>query len=473
MKHFVFSLLTVMAGVFFSCLRTAAESVTYRIVDYNSDAAAFTLSACGMRPVGGYAMFDNDFGATRGNRYNQIPRNREATLWLEGWQGCIIESVTLYMCSNNGSGTAGLCVQAGETVLFDMRPAEFCAPEWFGHWVSKDLHAYVAIEKEMALMAPVGEEGEVAITVKGGTAEGSVYLDAVTIDYVPSTLGTESPLGWVFEKLEAKSVLADGDVVMMYRSGDAAGDIDGMAQSHYLDAIGLASTANVTEPFVTCFVANVTADGHWTLTSMQGEKLGATAAQALAWDAGTTTWDITLGYSGATIASTNTKYGTMRYNAPAGSYARFWNYTSNSLPLPYLYRRVRQVAPVVSKQLAFEGEVFAVDMAEQDTLMLHATLQPANVTDGRILWSSADEDVATVSSGIVFPHAVGETMITATAADGGAQATCRVVVTDGGAGVKSIACDGRSAGNACYDLSGRRVKDGSRGVTIKARKELR
>lgn len=48
----------------------------------------------------------------------------------------------------------------------------------------------------------------------------------------------------------SQSTLADGDVVMLYRSGDAAGNIDGMETSHYLDAIGLNSTSDVQEPDV-------------------------------------------------------------------------------------------------------------------------------------------------------------------------------------------------------------------------------
>ncbi len=55
-----------------------------------------------------------------------------------------------------------------------------------------------------------------------------------------------------------------------------------------------------------------------------------------------TTWTLDLGYDGATIASTHTTYGTLRFNAPAGSYPRFNLYTSTSLPLPFFYRKAKQ-----------------------------------------------------------------------------------------------------------------------------------
>lgn len=455
MKHtLVLALIALLAG----SLTAAAESITYRIVEYNADAGAFTLAACGQRPVGSYAIFDNEFGATRGNRYNQIPRNREATLWLEGWGGCTINSVTLSMCSNNTSGTAALSVTSGDATLFTMRAADFASDEWFGHWVSKDLRTYVDVTKPMSTLVPIGHEGEVAITIKGGTPEGSVYLDAVTIDYTPSDwVNTESPLGWIFEKLEAKSTLADGDVVMLYRSGDAAGDIDGMEQSRYLDAIGLASTSNVTEPFVLTFTAHKTNDGHWTLVSQYGQHLAAAGVQDLRWDAGITTWDITLGYNGATIASSYSKYGTLRYNAPAESYARFWNYTSTSLPLPYLYRRTRQIEPVISTSLAFDDAERTVCLATQDTLVLHTTQLPVNATDKSLVWTSSDESVVTVKSGIVFLHTAGEAIISATTRDGGAYATCRIIVIEGETGIRATPLSPHNTPFTTYALDGRRA----------------
>lgn len=429
MSHLRLSLLLAAIAASFA-LHSHAETITYRIVQYNADAGDYVLAAHGQRPVGSYALFENEYGATRGNRYNQIPRNREATLYLVGWEGCVVHSVTLAMCSNNTSGSAALTVTAGDEELFAMKAQAFDAPEWFGHWLSKDLQTYADITKDMTRLVAVPEKAELAINVKGGTAEGSVYLDAVTIDYTPvPDIATESPLGWVFEKLEAKSTIADGDVIMLYRSGDAAGDIDGMHTSHYLDAIGISSTGNVAEPFIEMFTLGATPDGFWTLTNQYGQRLGASAAQNLQWDEGVTTWDITLGYNGATIASTNSKYGTLRYNAPAGSYPRFWNYTSNSLPLPYIYRRTRQQQPVAINSLQLPAER-NVDLADADTLLIRPQLTPATATDRRLFWQSSDEAVATVKSGVVFPHNAGTTIVTATTADGTVSAATLVTVTD-------------------------------------------
>lgn len=411
-------------------LSSFAHEITYRIVSYNDDAEDFVLAACGEKPEGATAYFENEFGATRGNRFNQIPRNREARLWLYGWEGCKVNAITFSMCSNNKAGTVGFSVNDGDTEVYKMTPVDFADERWFGQWVSKDLGIYVDITKELSLEALASHE--CSIIIKGGTPEGSVYLNSITISYdAPEGISLESPLGWVFEKLEKKSTLAEGDVLMLYRSGDAAADIDGMEKSHYLDAIGISSTTNVVEPDVELFTINRDESGaHWTMTDQYGRALGATGAQALAWDNGVTTWDITLGYDGATIASTNSKYGTLRYNAPSGSWPRFWNYTSTSLSLPYAYRRVRQIEPTTCSSLNLTETERTVEFGSQDTLVVKTEILPVNTTDRRLVWSSSNSEVATVKSGIVNIHAVGETVISVASADGGATAELHLVVVE-------------------------------------------
>lgn len=407
-----------------------AEEVTYRVVRYNADAGSFVLQASGEIPEGSYAEFWNDYGATTGNRFNQIPRNKQAALYLYGWEDCTIHSITLEMCSNNRAGTLGVSVTDGANTLVEVRPREFT--EWFPCWVSKDLNHYVELPVEMASSEPV--ESDLVVTLKGGTPEGSVYVRSITIDYDPGDVNTVSPLGYVYQKVEAKGTLSEGDVVILYRSGDAAGDIDGMEKSTYLDAIGLNSTGDVMEPDVCHFtLARDESGSHWTLTDQWDRQLGASGAQNLTWDAGVLTWDITLGYEGATIASTNTKYGTMRYNAPSGSYPRFWNYTSKSLPLPYIFKRIRQNQPIQSTAIQLPETERTVALGSQDTLVIQATLSPDNVTDSRIQWYSTHPEVASVQSGIVFIHAEGETQIVATAHDGGCQTQMllRVTAADG------------------------------------------
>ena len=62
--------------------------------------------------------------------------------------------------------------------------------------------------------------------------------------------------------------------------------------------------------------------------------------------------------------------------------------------------------------------------------ILVATIEPDNAKDRRFTWSSDDESVATVENGEVKGINYGTANITVTAADGGFQATCTVIVTD-------------------------------------------
>lgn len=447
-----------------------AESVTYEIVEYNKDKADFTLKAYGQRPIGSEAFFENEYGATTGNRYNQIPRNKEATLYLTGWEGCVVNSVTLNMCSNAKSGAFALIVTNGSNTLYTMSAKDFESDEWFGQWVSKDLGVYVDLKKEMQETMTVGSD-ELQIKLRGGTSEGSVYINRITIDYTPSAIGTESPMGWAFTKLEKNATLNEGDVVMMYRDGLAAGDIDGMQTSFYLDAIGVTSTSSVYESDIEYFT--LAKDGvNWTLTNADGKKLGASGAQHLVWDEGVTTWSITLGYDGATIANTNTNYGTMRYNAPASSYPRFWNYKSTSLKLPYLYRRGAQNQPVASTAITLSASTREVDMAEQDTVVLKATFSPTIVTDTRVAWSSSDESVATVRSGIVNLHSTGTAIITAESLDGGSMNTCTLNVKNTSTSIDVLNADSEEA-TATYDLNGRQITAMEKGIVVKKYKDKR
>ena len=405
-----------------------AAEVVYRIVEYNKSAAEFVLAGSGTVPKGSWAYFENDYGATTGNRYNQIPCNRKAVLHLGGWQGCKVRSITLGMCSNNGSGQVGLSLYDGDTKLWALRPCDFASDQWFGQWVSKDLNVYVDVTKSFDV--PTFANDEASIEIQGGTAEGSVYVNTITIDYDECPgMAMESPLGWIYERLAKKDVLNDGDEVMIYRNGCAAADLGGMQESHYLDVVSVASTTDVTSPDVLRFtLRKADTAGQWTLTDQYGRVLGATAKQSLAWDEGSMLWSVTLGYDGATITNVDGKCGSLRYNAPEASYARFNVYTSTSMPLPFLYRKTKQREPILSSSLAFDETDIAADIAEGH-LALHPTMLPAAVTDKRIDWVSSDEGVATVNGGFVTLLAPGQTVITARAHDGASEASVRLTVS--------------------------------------------
>lgn len=62
---------------------------------------------------------------------------------------------------------------------------------------------------------------------------------------------------------------------------------------------------------------------------------------------------------------------------------------------------------------------------------LTAAVEPEDASDGRIVWSSSNEDVATVAeNGIINAIDLGTAEITATSVDGGFTAVCTVIVAD-------------------------------------------
>ncbi len=71
-----------------------------------------------------------------------------------------------------------------------------------------------------------------------------------------------------------------------------------------------------------------------------------------------------------------------------------------------------------------------LELKEEETAALQATIAPSNATNKNVFWKSSDENVVFVSSeGSVLARKAGEATITAVTADGSYQAVCAVKVT--------------------------------------------
>ena len=136
----LFLMLSCAASIF-------AESITYNVV--KDDDLKYVIKPFGTKPAYSYAEFNNEFGNIIGNRYNQIPKDKKAELYLVGWEGCTIKSITFNMCSNAKSGGASFKVMAGTTSLFNMGSTAFNSPQWYGSWVSHINYVYVDVTKTM------------------------------------------------------------------------------------------------------------------------------------------------------------------------------------------------------------------------------------------------------------------------------------------------------------------------------------
>ena len=105
----------------------------------------------------------------------------------------------------------------------------------------------------------------------------------------------------------------------------------------------------------------------------------------------------------------------------------------------------------------------SLELAEGETATLVATVEPADTTDPTVVWTSSDENVATVAAdGTVTAVAAGS--CTVTAACGEVSAVCAVTVKH--KEVDSIVEIKADAAGRVYDLQGRRVVNPANGLYI-------
>ena len=92
----------------------------------------------------------------------------------------------------------------------------------------------------------------------------------------------------------------------------------------------------------------------------------------------------------------------------------------------------KEEPPVVDETVAVTGitlDKTTLSLKEGDQATLTATVAPENATDKTISWKSSDENVATVTDGVVKALSGGTATITVTANDGsGVSASCAVTV---------------------------------------------
>ena len=71
----------------------------------------------------------------------------------------------------------------------------------------------------------------------------------------------------------------------------------------------------------------------------------------------------------------------------------------------------------------------SLTLEEGESEVLEYIISPSNASNKGVSWSSSNEQVASVDSGLVSAHAKGESIITITTKDGGFTDSCKVIVT--------------------------------------------
>jgi uncharacterized protein YjdB len=70
----------------------------------------------------------------------------------------------------------------------------------------------------------------------------------------------------------------------------------------------------------------------------------------------------------------------------------------------------------------------SLEMCAGDTITLTALISPEDATDKTVIWSSSNDEIASVADGIVTILSAGTAEITATAQDGSLKATCTITI---------------------------------------------
>ncbi len=126
--------------------------------------------------------------------------------------------------------------------------------------------------------------------------------------------------------------------------------------------------------------------------------------------------DYTVSYANNTDLSTTDKKATVTITG-MGNY-------SGSVAVEF------QIVAVNVTGIKLDSNYIYLNMEDQYTKTLTATITPDNATNKAVTWVSSDEDFATVDeNGVVTPVAVGTATITVTTEDGSFTDTCEVTVT--------------------------------------------
>ena len=124
----------------------------------------------------------------------------------------------------------------------------------------------------------------------------------------------------------------------------------------------------------------------------------------------------------------------MSWELPAGTY---YIYVMANDDYEYLYVGEPYMVGAFFEPIVTSVPVTSVSLNKSSTSLsvgntetLTATVFPTNATNKNVSWTSSDNSIATVNSGLVTGVGVGTAIITVTTQDGGKQASCTIIVTN-------------------------------------------
>lgn len=173
-------------------------------------------------------------------------------------------------------------------------------------------------------------------------------------------------------------------------------------------------------------------EGGYSIKVIGGEKdgyylSGKSGSNSIVYNETPVANEITFEDGKATILSDNT---TLRFNATSNQ-NRFRYYKTTTTGDLYhfvsLYKFNGKIQTIAATGI--ELDAMTLNLKEGETSTLTATVTPANATNQTVVWTSSDEDVATVAGGKVTAVGEGDAEITATVYGTEISASCTVYVT--------------------------------------------
>ena len=151
-------------------------------------------------------------------------------------------------------------------------------------------------------------------------------------------------------------------------------------------------------------------DSKWTLTDVNGRKLGAKGLNQLCWDTGSTEWTFLMNGKTTNIINSNRDYGRLCYNAEKGTISTVKSDSSNNI-YPQIFK-VSEADVVYPTSIALSGRE---EVGTKRTNKLAVEYIPENSNSiNEVDWSSSDESIATVDrKGVVTGVSEGQATITA------------------------------------------------------------
>ncbi|MCQ2340500.1 MAG: M6 family metalloprotease domain-containing protein [Paludibacteraceae bacterium] len=248
-------------------------------------------------------------------------------------------------------------------------------------------------------------------SLAGNTLTITIAAANITGDIVVTIIGTKIKGSNTFELIESTSELSAGDEVIFVCEGQNVAATNLVYEKTFLGSEEVTITDHQIDleddSEVQVFTLGGTT-GNWTFAREDGTKLGVTGVKNISFgSSATNTWTISISSGTATVTSTTSSYGTMKYNSDA---PRFTTYASGQNNIQ-LYRRAAAIVQT-DGTASFENSSVTMTVGDVQGQVVHTN------SNGEVTYSSNNSAVATVdaTTGAVTAIKQGTATITANVA---------------------------------------------------------